>query len=390
MSFSDQECLCRIVPGQPLARLQQPSPTAPRKWDAHSINQAHQTYGPSGALEASYPTSYVDPSQTGFVQAAGPNPPHHTPFDQNPPNNILQDPYGPPSYATAVQHPNVAANTLGTQPDIGAMTVTSHSEGFYIPQEQPKASCCSSKKSSHEQSASQDANRDTASGLLNGSPQTTMYRIPAGLATYSNPLKPERQAELEQSTPDYMQTVLAHAESGVIGVAALPAETNDTSNHIMATTHVCRCGASCECMACPVHPANATTKARVADLYEIIDNEPPLPPSMDESSSWPVSHGHVGAMASTIDQTFVHSMPSREHVLLQPSDYVPHQLEDHWVPLIWSPDFSASGSESSIASFPRTMLNGGLTSAFHHGSNHAAPSQNYLHFQFPVPYTDGQ
>ena len=266
------------------------------------------------------------------------------------------------------------------------MTVTNHTQFAHEPQEQTKLNCCSSTPAFQHKSRSLDINQGSALEILNDSPQTTMYRIPAGHATYDNPLTPERQAEFEHSIPDYMQTVPAHAESGVLGMAAPSAESKNTADGIMTTTHLCHCGEGCECMACPVHPGNATTQARVKDLYDLIENEPPFSPNMDEMPPWPAMQEHVGAMTNALNPDFAHATPPAELALGCPSNYAPHQLEDHWVQTSTSPGFSASGSEPSLTGFPHTTMGVPLAPSVNLGPNHAAPSHEYLHFQFPVHY----
>ena len=376
MECSDQECLCRIIPSQPLAGLQRPSPTAPRGWEVHGVDQIRLPYAHNSAHQASYPYPHHDFSQANLPQAPVPNSLYQAPSSQSSPNGMFSDQFSSQSYITNSPLSNVPHSAPAPQQDLIATIVASPEQGSYTTHSQPKPSCCSSQTSSNQKSVLRNENQNTAPGMLNGSAQSTMYHIPAAVATYDNPMKPEHQTELEQSSPDYMQTVPAYAESGVVGMAALPAEASDATNCAMDTTHICHCGTGCQCMACPVHPGNATTKARVADLYEIIDNEPPFSPPVDEFPAWPSSHEPIGAMANSSHQACAHLISSEAHALGQQFDFTPYQVGDHW-------------SEPSVVSYPQGGVNENLTNPVNRESNKTAPSQNYLHFQFPVTHVDG-
>ena len=387
----DQECLCRIVPSQSPSGSQQPPQMAPQGWQISDLNQSHHPFAPSGAPQASYPSSNQGHGQAGFPHASRPNPPFQSHFDQIPPNTVLPDKFGQQTFPAAVQQPFFTPYTSAVERHPVLSTVANHGEGTYTPSDQPKASCCSSKKSSNQNLAERSKNQDVISEMLHGSPQTTIYRIPAGLATYDNPMKPEQQVGFGQSNPDYIQTVPAYAESGVMGTTALPADTNETADCIVATTHHCHCGTGCQCVACPVHPGNATTQAKVAEMYDLLDNEPPYTPTFETNPPWSPSQGTNGNMAVASYQTYTFQMPPDQEVLGPQPDFGSHQAGQHWSPPTSSPpaQFSPPGSDQNFASYPHNMTDMNNLNGNNDGNN-ATPSQKYLHFQYPLPYVNGQ
>ena len=98
--------------------------------------------------------------------------------------------------------------------------------------------------------------------------QTTVYNIPPGYATAEEPLRPS-----QLSLPQYdLNSFSTHVPMPPCGT------TESTVPSIGSTVpftlaHVCNCGDSCSCLACPVHPYNATTRNHVQDLGQIIAND---------------------------------------------------------------------------------------------------------------------
>lgn len=307
-------------------------------------------------------------------------------FDQGLPNGVFQAQHQ--HLPTVAQQQHYATNMNALEQSFMATTMANNNQGVYAFSEQPTASCCAPKTTSKDKPVFQDGNQDMTSGLLSDSPQTDLYRIPPDFATHDNPMKPEQQAELRRSDPDYIQTIPAYSESGFVGTAALPAETNESSNGIMATLHSCNCGISCQCLACPAHPGNETTQARVEDLNQILlDSENEYIPTADEVSSWNPPLASDGAiMANDGDDADWFPISSQEHPFRQQSENISHPGGYQWAQPAATSQYPVPQSLPSLVAHPNIPLNGNQTFTNNGGNDSAMLSQRYFYYQFPVHY----
>ena len=115
--------------------------------------------------------------------------------------------------------------------------------------------------SSTQQQTSQDWGSQTQ--------QTIMYNPPPGYATAREPLRPSQLGLPQYDLNSFSTHVLMHPPYGPIESVIPSAGSNAPFN----PAHFCNCGDSCSCLACPVHPYNATTRSHVQDLGQIIVND---------------------------------------------------------------------------------------------------------------------
>ena len=301
------------------------------------------------------------------------------------------------------QHEGYSTNMSASQQQLQANLVVGQGEGMDTPSARSTSGgCCSSHESSLETSRSASAqitprtsdegpivqsplpnNNNSGEGVRqdsfpafpNGSQQTSMYHIPVDIATYQHPMTPEQQAILQQSRPGYMhEGAPAHLESGLTGPAA--------------TTHLCRCGDGCQCIACPVHPFNAPMQARMAEICQLLENEPPssfTPEVFSPSKPWariqrssgedfnssqyprsfpiaPDMHGFHQPPSQTYDQNGAQwNQPGSNHNIQHPFS------DPHFNPVDHAESATSANAQHSAAD----------------GGNNTAPSQAYLHFEYP-------
>lgn len=106
-------------------------------------------------------------------------------------------------------------------------------------------------------------------GLPNDAPQTDLYSVPAAYGTARNPMTADQQAWLRQNSQIYSQNIPHYAPDGITGSVAPSAEQYDPPPFV----HACRCGDACECVACPVHPFNASTTTQVQGLANFMSSQ---------------------------------------------------------------------------------------------------------------------
>ena len=353
------------------------------------LTQPPHSPASGGVLPASYQISNLGPGQAVFPYVARTNQPFQSHIDLIPPNNILPEQFAPPMVPTGAQQPFFNPDMSAVEQNHAKSTVTSLGGDPFPLAHQTPSSCCSSEKLDEWKYNGPSENQNIMSEMLMSSPQTTIYHIPANHATYNNPLKPDPQPRFGQSNSDYGQTVPAYAESGVIGTAALPAETSDTTGCIVATTHHCHCGSACQCIACPVHPGNATTQAKVAEMHNLLDNEPPYTPTFETKSSGPSSHRTNENIATPSYQVYDFQLPPNEKEHRSQIDLISLQHRQHWMPQVSSPEAQITPRDSDPRNPSYTHGIAGMSNS--NGENtrlNTTPSQDYLHFQYPLPYID--
>lgn len=377
------------MPGPSPGGLQQAPTMAPSGWHAMGLTQPSQAPAAGGAPPASYQISNPGLGPAGSSYVPRTYQPFQSHIDLIPPNHVLPKQFGPPMVPTVAQQPFFNPDMSAVEQHHAKSVVTSLGGDPFFLADERQSSCCSSEKPDDWKYTGPSENQNLMSEMLMSSPQTTIYHIPANHATYNNPLKPDPQPKFSQSNSDYGQTVPAYAESGVIGTAALPAETNDTTGCIVATTHHCHCGSTCQCIACPVHPGNATTQAKVAEMHNLLDNEPPYTPTFEANPSGPSSHRTNENIATPSYQVYDFQMLSNGKEHRSQIDLVSLQHGQHWMPQVSSSQEQFPPRDSDPRNVSYTHGIAGMNNP--NGENNrlsATPSQDYLHFQYPLPYVD--
>lgn len=112
-------------------------------------------------------------------------------------------------------------------------------------------------------------------------PYMTLYNMPPGYETASNPLASEQQFIL-QDPQLQSHTVPQYACNDLIGSTAPSAEMNNAFSLMLD----CQCGPGCQCLYCADHPYNATTRERVETLVNLLppDDADHSPRSRPQSS----------------------------------------------------------------------------------------------------------
>ncbi|MCJ1313848.1 hypothetical protein MMC25_007528 [Agyrium rufum] len=161
------------------------------------------------------------------------------------------------------------------------------------------------------------------------SPSST-YAIPPNYATASHPGKPldfhplqhiHSHHLLHHQAPDPRQQ---HHTHSITTPLASYQNINTAAEAYTNPEHICSCGAGCACLACPVHPFNATTRDRVQDLGHVLDDgtdasQSQSPPQHIHS---PPFHAHPD-LSMTISKEggsiHINSAQLQPH----PSDFIP-------------------------------------------------------------------
>lgn len=314
-----------------------------------------------GAPQPTYPPMNQGSGQLGFTQLSDISLPHRIGFDAG------SAPFGPSSSPVF-------------PPDDQQMAPPFT---FHDP---PGKSCCSPKQPIKQQITSQHGNHeshDVMSQMMKNEPRT-MFEISANHATYEHPIKADPQTVAGQSDPGYIQVVATHAPSGVMGQAAPPADTNEITDIVGPTTHQCNC-TDCQCMACPVHPGNATTKARVAEMHELLEAESSQTPMLETNPSWPSDQVPNEPLTFGPHQLYPLATPSNEQEfgnLVPQSDYGPQQAALQWGPPALDPQTPES-SHLLGPGFYDHATNPGVSNGDIRSLS-LTPTQNYLCFNFPL------
>ena len=96
--------------------------------------------------------------------------------------------------------------------------------------------------------------------------QATMYNLPPDYATAREPLNPSQYNSSQYDIDSFSTSLPTNAPYSPVE-STVPFVGPVTS---LNPAHFCNCGDSCSCLACPVHPYNATTRNHVRDLGQII------------------------------------------------------------------------------------------------------------------------
>lgn len=382
------------MPGQSPGGLQQAPQMPPQRWQTPGLAQPHFSPTSNDALPPSYPHANHGPGRTGLPHASRPSPPFQSHLDPTFAGSASPEQFRPPTISTVAQQTFFNPRISAIEQPPARNTVLGDGEGFYAFRDQPQPGCCSSEQSTNWKHTRHYENQDVISEMLNSSPQTTIYRIPANLATYEHPMKPDAQADFGQGNPNYMQTVPVYAESGVIGTAALPADTSESTGCIVTTMHHCHCGPGCQCIACPVHPGNATTQAKVAEMHDLLDNEPSYTPTFETNTSWPSNQGLNENLPIWPHQAYDFPMLSNEEGFegfRGPTDHGPHPTGQHWTSPVLIPQTQgpSRGSISTVPGYAHSAVDVGVPDGNNERAR-ATPSQHYLYFQYPLPNIDGR